>query len=60
MAAKNIVNEGLKTPSTTNKQLLANCGGMPTKKDVTQIEKINRPPANPPTSAKGAGSSVRV
>jgi len=54
------INDGLKSPSTTDKQLLANCGGMPPKKDVAAIEKINRPPANAPTSAKGAGKSVRV
>lgn len=53
------INGGINSPSFNNSELLENCGGMPKKQDVEQIQKTNLPPKNPPTGPHGA-RSVRV
>ncbi len=55
MAAKSKKGE-VKSPALTQKQQIANCGGMPVTKDVKAIEKANTPPKTPPSS----GTSVSV
>lgn len=50
---------GFNSPARNAKELTANCGGMPAKKTVEQIDKINMPPKSPPTGSAGS-KSVRV